>query len=91
MFNEQLAADHAQLIRISLARLERLVALSWEEFVANPDNFAIAEHHLRRALQAVLDLGRHVLVKAGFGNPANCKEIFDLPEGGGVLGPNDRG
>ncbi|NPV51895.1 MAG: DUF86 domain-containing protein [Firmicutes bacterium] len=87
MFNKQLVADHAQLIRTSIARLETLATLSWEEFAANPDNFAIAEHHLRRALQAVLDLGRHVVVKAGLGNPANYREIFDLLESGGVLEP----
>lgn len=62
MFNEQLVADRAQLIRTSLMRLESLAALSWEQFAANADNFAIAEHHLRRALQALLDLGRHAVV-----------------------------
>lgn len=87
MFNEQLVTDHAQLIRSSVTRLESLAALSWEEFTADPDNFAIAEHHLRRALQAVLDLGRHVVVKAGLGNPTNYREIFDLLEKGGVLEP----
>lgn len=78
MFNEQLVADHTQLIQASIARLKSLASLSWEEFAGNPDNFAIAEHHLRRALQAVLDLGRHVVVKAGLGNPANYRDIFDL-------------
>lgn len=87
MFNKQLVADHAQLVRTSVARLEALAALSWEEFAADPDNFAIAEHHLRRALQAVLDLGRHIVVKAGLGNPATYREVFDLLESGGVLQP----
>lgn len=85
MLNKQLVADHVQLIRASIARLEALAALSWEEFAADPDNFAIAEHHLRRALQAVLDLGRHVVVKAGLGNPTTYREVFDLLESGGVL------
>lgn len=87
MFNKQLVADHAQLIRVSVARLETLAALPWEEFAASPDSFAIAEHHLRRALQAVLDLGRHVVVKAGLGNPANYRDVFSLLESGGVLQP----
>lgn len=88
MFNEQLVADRAQLIRASVARLKGLASLSWQEFTSNPDNFAIAEHHLRRALQAVLDLGRHVVVKAGLGNPANYRDIFDLLEKGGILDPD---
>ncbi|HCJ10711.1 MAG TPA: hypothetical protein DHW14_06060 [Clostridiales bacterium] len=59
MFNLSLVADRAQTVRNSLARLRELSTLTLDEFRAVPDNYAIAEHHLRRALQALLDLGRH--------------------------------
>lgn len=39
---------------------------SLEEFLSDPRNPAAAESYLRRALEALLDLGRHVLAK-GFG------------------------
>lgn len=87
MFNRQLVASHTQMVRSSVERLRRLAALSLAEFQRNPDNYAIAEHHLRRALQALLDLGRHVVVKSGWGNPANYREVFDLLERGGALEP----
>lgn len=32
-------------------------------------------------------MGRHVVAKAGLGNPANYREVFDLLESGGVLQP----
>ncbi len=69
----------------SVARLRRLAGLSLAEFQRDADNYAIAEHHLRRALQALLDLGRHVVVKSKWGNPANYREVFELLERGGVL------
>jgi len=44
----------------------RLPLSSFEDFVSDPRNTAAAESYLRRALEALLDLGRHVLAK-GFG------------------------
>ncbi|HCW51637.1 MAG TPA: hypothetical protein DGR79_06185 [Clostridiales bacterium] len=87
MFNLSLVADRAQTVRNSLARLRELSTLTLDEFRAVPDNYAIAEHHLRRALQALLDLGRHLAVKSGWGNPSHYREIFDLLERGGVIPP----
>jgi uncharacterized protein YutE (UPF0331/DUF86 family) len=87
MFNEQLIASHALMVRASVDRLHRLAALPPAEFRRDPDHYAIAEHHLRRAIQALLDLGRHVVVKSGWGNPANYREVFELLERGGVLAP----
>lgn len=85
LFNRQLVANHAQMVRASVDRLRHLAKLSLEQFKNNPDNYAIAEHHLRRALQALLDLGRHLVVKSGWGNPANYREILALLERNGVL------
>lgn len=85
MFNQQLVASHTQMVRASVARLRRLARLSLAEFQSDPDNYAIAEHHLRRALQALLDLGRHVIIKSKWGNPGNYREVFELLEKGGVL------
>ncbi len=87
MFSEQLIAGHAQMVRASVARLRRLAALPPTEFYRDPDHYAIGEHHLRRAIQALLDLGRHVVVKSRWGNPANYREVFELLERGGVLEP----
>ncbi len=83
--NLSLVAGHIQIVRESLARLEPLAALGQEQLTSLPDGYAIAEHHLRRALQALLDLGRHIAVKSAWGNPGNYREIFDLLEKGRVL------
>ncbi|MBU4246113.1 MAG: DUF86 domain-containing protein [Nanoarchaeota archaeon] len=53
------------------------------EFKKNPDNYAIAEHHLRRASEAVLDIGRHIISKGGFSHPEDYTQIID------ILGQNE--
>jgi uncharacterized protein YutE (UPF0331/DUF86 family) len=49
-----------------MARLRDLPLSTFADFNADPRNLAAAESYLRRALEALLDLGRHVLAK-GFG------------------------
>ena len=72
----------ARVVAERLAWVEQMVAgiralplESQGAFVADARNVAAAESYLRRALEALLDLGRHVLAKA-FGQPvAEYKEI----------------
>jgi uncharacterized protein YutE (UPF0331/DUF86 family) len=84
-YGRRLAGDRLQAARRSLARLKELERLTLEEFLAEPDGYAVADHHLRRAMQAVLDLGRHLVVVRGWGNPGSYREVFDLLEGAGTL------
>ncbi|MBE3574223.1 MAG: hypothetical protein IMW99_02000 [Firmicutes bacterium] len=51
-YNQTLVGERTALIRTSLARLRQLRKLTREEFLADPDQYAIGEHHLRRALEA---------------------------------------
>ena len=63
MLNRQLILERLDILRNSVNRLNRFRELSEEAFAAHPDNYAIAEHHLRRALECLLDIGRHIVVK----------------------------
>lgn len=78
MLNHKLLTDRISQIRISANRLKQLVDTGKETFLADPDNFAIAEHHLRRTLEAVLDIGRHIVAKKGLGRPEDYRSIFYL-------------
>jgi len=51
--------ERIALMRTSVYRLKEFRKMEEEEFLVNPDNYAIAEHHLRRALECLLDIGRH--------------------------------
>jgi len=76
--NINLARERIDLIYASVRRLEKLAELSPDEFAADPDYFAIAEHHLRRALEAVFDVGRHIIAKEGWGHPQDYRSIIML-------------
>ena len=68
-------AERSAWIRRMLAEARALPLDSVGAFRADPRNVAAADSYLRRALEALLDLGRHVLAK-GFGRAVvEYKEI----------------
>jgi hypothetical protein len=66
-------AERMAWIEAMLAGVRQLPLESYAVFDADPRNAAAAESYVRRALEALLDLGRHVLAKA-FARPAAGKE-----------------
>ena len=48
-------------INKNLHELKRFQGMSREAFLADSDHFAIAEHYLRRTLEAIFDIGNHIL------------------------------
>ncbi|MBC7359833.1 MAG: DUF86 domain-containing protein [Desulfacinum sp.] len=72
-------------VRAMLQGIRQLPLESFENFAGDPRNPAAAESYLRRALEGLLDLGRHLLAK-GFGLAATeYKEIGRELERVGVL------
>lgn len=64
----KVVASKKQLIREMLQGAEKLPLDSLESFTSDERMVAAGESYLRRSLEALLDLGRHVLAK-GFGRP----------------------
>lgn len=51
---------------------------SQEEFVSDKEKFAVAEHYLRRALEAIFDIGGHIISRFTYSpgkRPKSIKEI----------------
>ena len=68
-------SERVSWIRRMMDGIKGLPHRTYDEFMADPRTAAAAESYLRRALEAVLDLGRHILAK-GFGRAvAEYKEI----------------
>lgn len=65
-------------IRESVTRLAEFRDSSLELFLSDRDKYAIAEHHLRRALEAALDISRHILAKMGKRRPQEYVECFEF-------------
>ncbi len=60
--NKKLILDRVSLIKLSLSKLEDLKPLSPGRFMLG-ENFAVAEHYLRYALEATFDICAHILSK----------------------------
>jgi len=63
-------------IQESVERLKKLKKLSLEEFLSDKDNYAICEHHLRRALEGVLSLTTHILSRLPITKPKDYTEAL---------------
>ena len=87
ILRQKVVAERTDWIRTMLTGLRGLPLKDFEQFIESPVNIAAAESYLRRALEALLDLGRHVLAK-GFGRTvAEYKQISIELEGVDVLTP----
>jgi uncharacterized protein YutE (UPF0331/DUF86 family) len=76
-----------ELIREMLAAIETLPLASAAEFSADPRMVAAGESFLRRSLEGLLDLGRHVLAK-GFGKVVpDYAAVADELAAQGILSP----
>lgn len=81
----KVAAAKAGWVRAMLEGVRALPLRERESFAADARNLAAAESYLRRALEALLDLGRHVLAK-GFGKaPSEYRQIAEELVLAGVL------
>ncbi len=87
MLNHELIEERMSQIRISTNRLKKMEALSLEKFNSNPDHYAIAEHHLRRALESLFDIGRHIIAKKGLGKPEKYSQIVELLGQQNIISP----
>ena len=66
---KRVVVDRVNWVEQMLEGIESLPLESFESFVKEKRNVWAAESCLRRALEALMDLGRHILAK-GFGEGA---------------------
>ncbi len=71
----KVVAGRAEWVRRMLDSIGGLPLSSYKAFISDSRNVGAAESYLRRSLEALLDLGRHILAK-GFGEAiSEYKEI----------------
>ena len=68
-------AERISWVRKMIQSVEALPTDSYDEFVGDPRNVASAESYLRRGIEALLDLGRHILAKGFAVAVTEYKEI----------------
>ena len=65
MINKRMISQRLTLIREYTVRLKRLAQISEKDFIGS-DHCAAAESYLRRTLESVFDIGRHILARQGY-------------------------
>ncbi len=78
--NKEVIQTRVSYIEDSLKSVERFKRVSYKEFHSNSDNFRIAFYDLHRALEAVMDIGSHILSRIPGARPTSYKDIPRLLE-----------
>jgi len=78
--NKEVLETRISYIEDSLRSLERFKGVSFKKFHSNPDHFRIAFYDLHRALEAVMDIGSHILSRIPGARPSSHKDIPKLLE-----------
>jgi uncharacterized protein YutE (UPF0331/DUF86 family) len=86
--NKEVLRSRIAYIEDSLRSLERFKGITFEQFHSNSDHFRIAFYDLHRALEAVLDIGSHILSRIPGARPSSYKDIPRLLERNRVI-PSD--
>lgn len=83
--SKRIVVDRISWISEMLGEIDSLPLKDYEQFISDKKNIWSAESCLRRALEALMDLGRHIAVK-GFGQGVTeYKEIGNMLAQAGVL------
>jgi len=85
----KIVLERLSWIRQMIANIRALPLGSRAEFTEDPRTPAAAESYLRRCLEALLDLGRHLLAKAFGRATSEYKAIAHELQEVGVLGPDE--
>jgi len=72
--NIKLIEDRLGFIIKSISKLKKLSSLTDEDFLED-DRPAVAESYLRRSLEAIFDIGRHIIAKSAGKGLVEYKEI----------------
>lgn len=77
----------SKLIRIrrNVAELKKLSKLPYEKYVNDLKNTLLAERLLHVNIEAMLDIGSHIISEESLGEPLEYRDIFILLVKGGIL------
>jgi uncharacterized protein YutE (UPF0331/DUF86 family)/predicted nucleotidyltransferase len=87
MIDRERVARFVFLIRDAVRELQalNLPEAGLEAYLSDKRSRALSEHYLRLAIEATLDLGRHVVVKTGLGVPQEYREVGRILREQGIL------
>ena len=85
MVDREIVLRRVELIREYGAILEEVVAVPEREFVSDRNVYLKAERCLEVVIQAMLDIGSHIISDRQLGQPARYHEVFTILAEHGVI------
>ncbi|MBI5700298.1 DUF86 domain-containing protein [Candidatus Saganbacteria bacterium] len=83
--DENVIDTRIQKIRSASNKLARFKEMVFDEFKNNSDNIDIAERNLEVSIEAMLDVGNHIIASLGLGKPEDYYDIIKLLGEKGVI------
>jgi uncharacterized protein YutE (UPF0331/DUF86 family) len=83
--DRELVAARIAKIREHLRQLARMETLSREAFVASTIEQHAVERELQVVIEACLDIGHHVIARAGLRRPTDYRDVFTVLRESGIL------
>ena len=68
--------NRIEIIRSNVVELEDMKNLSLEHFSRHKRDVAAAKHFIREAIEAMIDIGAHIVAKRLFGAPASAADVM---------------
>jgi uncharacterized protein YutE (UPF0331/DUF86 family)/predicted nucleotidyltransferase len=92
MIDRERVARFVFLIRDAVRELQSLALpeMGLEQYLSDKRTRALSEHYMRLAIEATLDLGRHITVKTGLGVPQEYRQVGKILRESGIV-PADLG
>ncbi|NYE58614.1 type VII toxin-antitoxin system HepT family RNase toxin [Carboxydothermus ferrireducens] len=81
--------DKIRVIENSLSKLKTLAQLPVNEFISDFKYFDSAKYNLQTAIEAMIDIGNHIISRRGLEVPRTYSDTFEILYKGGILTKKD--
>jgi uncharacterized protein YutE (UPF0331/DUF86 family) len=81
--------DKIRVIEDSLSKLKTLAQLSLDEFISDFKYFDSAKYNLQTAIEAMIDIGNHIISRRGLGIPKTYADTFEILQKSGIIAKKD--
>lgn len=81
--------DKIRIIQDCLSKLRILSRLSVDDFTSDFKNFDSAKYNLQIAIEAMIDIGNHIISREGLGTPKTYRDTFEILHKGKIIPKED--
>jgi len=85
MVDKNIIDARISIILENVKRLREFVSKSEDDFLSNVNNVAAAKYYLQISIEAMVDIGNHIIARERLGVPKNNFETFEILAQNGII------